>query len=174
MTQQINLELPWCTYVSRHPTGFYYSGKGQTKKVLDGSYKGSGIRFKICTAQPTYEFSTWDTEILETFRTEQEAYSAEAALVPLQALADPFCLNMHMGGLKGKYMGHSMLYKKVVAAEKAVRMAAKKESKLRREEKKREQSVKRKQRESLRKEKGLAAVRALKDKIKELKKWAKN
>ena len=115
----IDPTLPWCTYKTTHISGFYYYGKAKTEKVLDGSYKGSGIRFKLSHLVPGFELATWITKLHGTFATEPEAYSAEETLVPIGLLADPYCLNMNAGGLVGKYRNHSSLMKSINAEKKA-------------------------------------------------------
>lgn len=112
--------MNYCTYKTTHISGFYYYGKAKTNNVLDGSYKGSGIRFKICQNIPGFEFNTWTTTILEYFDSENEAYKAEELLVPIALLADPYCMNMNAGGLVGKYQNHSKLYKMINSEKKAI------------------------------------------------------
>lgn len=118
---------PWCTYRSEHPSGFYYEGKGKTDKVAAGEYKGSGIRFKLSLELPEFAWDTWTTTILETFATEAEAYAAEELLVPKESLLDPFRLNMTAGGLKGKYQGHSALFRSINSQKRAAAKAVKAE-----------------------------------------------
>lgn len=115
----IDLTHKWCTYRSSHQSSFFYEGKGQTAKVNDGSYKGSGIKFHLSLTTDEFAWDTWTTVILETFTTEQEAYDAEALLVSIQSLANPWRLNMTAGGSKGKYMGHGALYKRINSAKRA-------------------------------------------------------
>lgn len=131
----INYDLPWCTYRSEHPSGFYYQGKGKTDKVLNNKYKGSGIKFKLSLKMEEYSWDTWNTFILETFATEQEAYDAEALLVPIEALRDPYCMNMTAGGQKGKYQTHGTLYKKDMSLIKQQNRELKKAAAKLREEK---------------------------------------
>ena len=121
----IDLTLPWCTYRSTHPSGVYYEGKAQTDKVVDGSYKGSGIRFRLSLELPTYAWDTWSTVILETFATEEEAYASEEVLVPIESLADPLRLNMVAGGRRGKYLTHGALYKRINSKKRAITKKAK-------------------------------------------------
>lgn len=115
----IDPSLKYCTYKSTHPSGFYYSGKGLTQKVLDGLYKGSGTKFKLSLEQETYAWNTWDTQVLQTFSDEIDAYDAEALLVPIEALYDPFCMNMQAGGQRGKYLTHGILLKRINGAKRA-------------------------------------------------------
>lgn len=121
----------YCTYKSSHPSGFFYLGKGITSKVEGGTYKGSGVRFKLSLTFPGFHWDSWTTVVLDTFDTEEQAYEAEAALVPASLLANPFCLNMTAGGRKGKYKNASSLLRTITAAEKAqakaARLAARKE-----------------------------------------------
>lgn len=113
--------MKYCTYETRHKSGFYYRGKGITEKVKSGAYKGSGVRFKLALTRPGFDWDSWDTTILATYENESDAYSAEETLVPIELLSDPFCLNMHAGGLKGKYQNHSKLLKSINAANKKKR-----------------------------------------------------
>lgn len=116
----IDLTLPWCCYKTTHPSGCYYTGKAKTANVLNGTYKGSGIAFKLSLQLPAYEWSTWNTLVIETFSTETEAYDAEAQLVPHESLYDPLCLNQMAGGLTGKYKTRGTLLKKLNSAKRAV------------------------------------------------------
>lgn len=115
----INLNDTYCTYRSVHSTGFYYLGKGRTARVHSGEYKGSGVRFQLSLSLDIFAYSTWTTEILETFATEAEAYAAEAVLVPIELLSDPYCVNMTAGGQRGKYQTHGALYKRFQSAKRA-------------------------------------------------------
>jgi hypothetical protein len=115
----IDASLEWCTYRSQHQSGFYYEGKGKTAKVLDGTYKGSGIKFKLSLELPAFAFNTWDTQVLQTFSNEADAYEAEAKLVPIESLSDPFRMNMTAGGARGKYLTHGQLYKRINGAKRA-------------------------------------------------------
>lgn len=115
----IDLNKPWCTYRTSHPTGVFYEGKGKTAAVASGAYTGSGIRFKLAQSYSGYEPGTWKTNIIETFATEAEAYAAEADLVPLSELANPLRLNMVAGGDGAMRQNHSLLYKKINAAKRA-------------------------------------------------------
>lgn len=96
----MSLVPKYCTYISRHPTGAWYAGKGITSKVLNGEYKGSGVAFKLALEHPNFGWDTWTTTVLNTFETEDKAYAAEEVLVPITALIDPLCLNQKAGGLK--------------------------------------------------------------------------
>ena len=109
----IDLNKPYCCYETRHPSGFYYQGKGITSKVISGAYQGSGVRFKLALTLPGYEKTAWSTTVLDTFASEAEAFTAEANLVTLLSLADPFRLNMHVGGTNGKYQTHGKLLQKI-------------------------------------------------------------
>lgn len=114
--------LPWCTYRSSHPSGCTYEGKGKTINVLAGKYKGSGVKFNLSLTYPGYEWDTWTTEVLATFATEDEAYAAEAILVPVEKLANPLCLNMMAGGGgAARYKTHARLLKSIRTAEKKTR-----------------------------------------------------
>ena len=109
----IDPSLPYCTYRTTHSSGLYYSGKAKTSKVLDGTYKGSGIAFKLSLELEAYAWNTWETQVLQTFSVEQDAYDAESLLVPHTALYDPLCLNQMAGGLGAKYQTRGSLYKKL-------------------------------------------------------------
>ena len=143
--------MKWCTYESKHPSGFFYRGKGITENVLSGKYKGSGTRFKLALLTPGFEFDFWTTDVLQTFATEDEAYEAEALLVPIELLANPYCMNCTAGGRKGAYSTPNKLLRSINAAKKAANRKA------------------RLQKERDRKASDKAVVKALKDKIKELK-----
>lgn len=99
----------FCTYITRHPLGFYYIGKGQTELVLKGKYKGSGLRLlaAIALAGDKYAKETWTSTVLETFPSdiqngkdlgEVAAYAREKELVTISTISDPFCLNDNLGG----------------------------------------------------------------------------
>jgi hypothetical protein len=121
----IDLTQPWCTYCTTHSTGFYYYGKAKTCKVLDGTYKGSGIRWKLSQLHDIFEYSTWTTTVDQTFDTEEEAYSAEEILIPLSMLSDPYCLNMNAGGRIGKYQNHGKLFKQILSKKRALTKSVK-------------------------------------------------
>ena len=92
----------WVTYKTSHPSGFYYLGKSSVRRIQAG-YQGSGPKFKCVQFHPGYEPATWTTEIVSTWDTEADAYAAEALLVPLNTLIDPFCLNTSPGGKTRMY-----------------------------------------------------------------------
>jgi len=119
--------MTYCTYRTSHPNGPFYEGKAQTSKVQDGSYIGSGTRFKAALLFPGYEKETWSTQILGEFESEEEAFLAEAALVSLESLADPMRLNMHVGGRNGKYQTHARLLKKISSEKRAINAKIKKD-----------------------------------------------
>jgi hypothetical protein len=103
-----NFNFDWCVYETRHPSGFYYIGKAKIDRIYKG-YKGSGTRLKTSFLQEGFHKSTWKTDILQVFRTEEEAYQWEAWLLPIDRLADPFCLNSKAGGRHASRKGHSAL-----------------------------------------------------------------
>ena len=109
----IDLSLKWCCYKTTHQSGLYYTGKAQTANVLNGTYKGSGIAFKLALNLQQYAWDTWTTSIVQTYATEQEAYECEEFLVPHEALYDPMCLNQMAGGQRGKYKTRGTLFKKL-------------------------------------------------------------
>lgn len=103
--------MSWCTYLTSHPSGFFYIGKSSPERVLAG-YMGSGVRLNCAFLWPGYEKSTWKTEVTHIFATEEEAYAKEAELCPLDLLANPFCLNDTVGGRKmQRGSAHSRLLK---------------------------------------------------------------
>ena len=125
----IDLKQKYCTYETVHPTGFVYRGKGMTAKVHKGTYLGSGVRFNlILLFSPEFARNTWVTTILATFDSEDDAYDAEALLVPLESLKNPFVLNDTEGGRKGKFRTRNTLMKSVKASSKAESRKAKAES----------------------------------------------
>lgn len=124
---QPDLSLPWCTYRTDHPSHFFYLGKGKTESVLNGSYVGSGTRLHLAFTCPGWGEETWQTFVLDTFLTEAEAYAAEEKLVPITLLSHPHCLNMHAGGLKGKYKTPGALLKQIKAVKRRATAAKKKQ-----------------------------------------------
>ena len=115
----MNTALPWCTYETRFSNGLYYRGKGQTAKVLNGTYVGSGHRLRLALLFYAKNAQiTRTTTVLTTHATEDEAYTEEERLIPIELLMDPMCLNMHSGGLRGKYKTHGMLVKQINAEKK--------------------------------------------------------
>ena len=122
----MDLDLPYCLYRTSHPSGFRYEGKGITAKVRSGAYRGSGVRFKLALTLPAFSKETWTTQILATYESEEEAFAAEAALVTLESLADPFSLNLHVGGSNGKYQTHGKLLRKMGQEVRAKKRSLKK------------------------------------------------
>lgn len=118
------LVRPYCTYISRHTAGFFYVGKGRSQAVINGTYKGSGTAFKATLLHPAYGWDTWTTEVLECFDDEEAAYAAEAKLVTLDTLKDPFCLNEQVGGRSGRNQNRSLIVRRARAAEKRERALA--------------------------------------------------
>lgn len=115
----------WCTYKTTHPSGFYYQGKGISARVESGAYTGSGVRFKLAQQVAGYEPHTWTTTIIDTFQSEDEAFTAEETLVPLELLADPYCLNMMKGGCRSRGQDVGLLYRRIKSQEKKERKAIK-------------------------------------------------
>lgn len=107
----INLNDKWCVYLSVHPIGFYYYGKGITKNVVSGAYKGSGTSLRASWVW--YPKDEWTAHPIETF-SEQPldenskdpgeilAYAREKEIINFDMLCDPFCMNDVPGG-KGGY-----------------------------------------------------------------------
>lgn len=119
--------MKYCTYISKHPSGFEYRGKGQTKLVESGRYKGSGTRFKLICMNPGFELSTWTTTVVERFHTANDAYCAEELLITLEDLKNPWLLNDTAGGRKGKYQTRNTLMRGYLSAARVLNKAKKKE-----------------------------------------------
>jgi len=88
--------LPYCIYISRHPSGWFYAGKGSTEAVLAGKYKGSGVL--ISNIFKKYPRKEWDTKILGLYKEEDTAYAEEALLVTEEFIAHEKCANLDTGG----------------------------------------------------------------------------
>lgn len=86
----------YCLYVTYHRTGKFYVGKGVTKKVVGGKYKGSGTVLLECFKK--YPKVEWITDVVSLHETEVEAYAAEAFYVDEDLILDPACLNLVPGG----------------------------------------------------------------------------
>ena len=63
------------------------------------SYKGSGTALK--DAIKKYGSENFITEVLETFETEEEAFSKERQVVTEELVSNPNCYNMKVGGKGG-------------------------------------------------------------------------
>lgn len=125
---ELSMTGKYCTYISKHPSGFEYRGKGLTKQVQDGKYKGSGTRFKLTCMWPGFELDTWTSTIQNTYHTSNDAYIAEAELIPLEDLRNPFLLNDCAGGRKGAYQTRNTLMRRFNAAKKVLNQTKKKEA----------------------------------------------
>jgi hypothetical protein len=90
-------EVKYCTYVTFYE-GRYYIGKSTTAKVASG-YQGSGK--KLRDVWKKYPSDLWETMVIHSFDTEQEAFDDEAQLVTYETLTDPLCLNFRPGGRGG-------------------------------------------------------------------------
>jgi hypothetical protein len=88
---------PYCVYVTYHLTGKFYVGKGVTKAVISGKYKGSGKL--LHDAFKKYPKSQWYCQVLTTHNSENEAYTQEALIVTEELLKHPRCLNYRVGGM---------------------------------------------------------------------------
>ena len=110
----IDLNDKWCVYLTTHPKGFYYYGKGITQAVHRGAYKGSGT--SLHASWVWYPKDEWSSVVLETFPSEPldnqnkdpgeaKAYSREAEIVNFDMLCDPFCMNDVPGGKGGRSWG---------------------------------------------------------------------
>lgn len=103
-----------CVYVTHHPaTGRFYIGKGQTRKIINKKYVGSGKRLRneimkdihcvdnrICDptggspewlANKAYAYG-WESEVLQTFRNKNDAFAFETELIH-ENQNDPLNLN---------------------------------------------------------------------------------
>lgn len=87
--------MKYCTYVTTHPTGLFYIGKGIIAKINKG-YKGSGTKFTRMLKK--YPKEEWTIKILKTFEDEILAYAEEAKLVTDEVLENKLCLNIARGG----------------------------------------------------------------------------
>lgn len=116
----MDLTLPFCTYETRFSNHFYYRGKGRTANVTGGTYTGSGTRYRLTKLffSKNLPQITSTTTVLGTYATEDEAFEAEAQLVPLELLMDPYCLNDTEGGRRGKFRNRNTLMKSISAEKK--------------------------------------------------------
>lgn len=113
------------TYRTEHPSGHFYVGKSSVRRIQAG-YQGSGPRFKCALHTPGFEPHTWSTTILSEHELEGDAYAAEAMLVTLQLLANPYCLNTTLGGKTRCYGSPYMKYLKSLKTPRAKKPAARK------------------------------------------------
>ncbi len=98
-TNIIPFQGEFCTYITYHPSGKFYLGKGITRNVLSGKYTGSGIA--LTHARKKYPKEEWTTSIIETFSSEDDAYLHEAFIVKMH-FGEAGCLNLQGGGLGGR------------------------------------------------------------------------
>lgn len=112
----------WCIYISRHPSGFYYKGKGKTKAVLSGKYKGSGTYFRAAWEFGGLHWDEWVSEVIETFDEQDRAldipkgrdlgevaaYKRELTWITDEDLVNPYCLNKN----RHQYQAVTMKYLK--------------------------------------------------------------
>jgi hypothetical protein len=120
----VDVSKKYAIYITKHPTGLFYKGKGITANILAGKYKGSGIRLNLSFYLPEYAWETWTTTVVASFDDEEEAYDAEAEYLPAASLFNPLCLNMKAGGRPAWTHGGSgagALLKKTRAGEKRAR-----------------------------------------------------
>lgn len=107
-TKKLPLDAPdyFCVYKTTHPAGFYYWGKGQTKLVLNGTYKGSGAKLKAAFISG-YPYEEWTSTIYFLFNRDKEdaAYDKEKEIVTMEMLMDPWCLNTVRGGKGWRGLG---------------------------------------------------------------------
>jgi hypothetical protein len=106
-----------CTYITTHPIGLFYVGKGSVHKITSGKYKGSGVKLSRLW-KSKFPKDEWTTKVLETFSTAEAAYNAEIILIAKSKL-NPLCVNLADGGIGGKgFTGrkHSILAKKKMSA----------------------------------------------------------
>lgn len=92
----------FCLYITVHPTGKFYLGKGIVEKIKNRGYKGSGK--KLLDAFKKYPKDEWTTKILLTEPNEKRCYELEAQLIDAKVLKDHRCLNLKIGG-EGMNMG---------------------------------------------------------------------
>jgi len=86
-----------CTFFTYHEaSGWFYLGKGITKKVLSGRYSGSGVKLK--RVRKKYPKREWVTEILWVFENSDEALSDEGGLNIEELILDEKCCNLMPGG----------------------------------------------------------------------------
>lgn len=135
MSTPIDPRHKWCTYISRHPKGFYYIGKGLTKSVLAGTYKGSGTSLVAAWEFGGLPKNEWTAEVTATFPEEPlqqiknqwkdpgelKAYAHEKELITFEMLCDPFCLNDVPGG-KGGFKWGKVSKRALNKRKKAVKM----------------------------------------------------
>lgn len=62
----------------------------------DDDYLGSGVRLRYAIAK--YGKDNFEKEVLAIFSTPQEMFDYEAGIVNESTLADPFCMNIVLGG----------------------------------------------------------------------------
>jgi hypothetical protein len=85
----------FCTYITIHQgTGKFYIGKSE-ERIIEKGYRGSGTY--INRGLKKYP-DGWETGVLWTFETCDEALSDEGGIVTEELLADPLCLNLDLGG----------------------------------------------------------------------------
>lgn len=97
---RIDLAHEHCVYVTRHPSGYIYAGKGKTDSVNQGKCKGSGIRLNEMFLKEGFEFDTWHTVIVKTFNDAVSAYEYERILISMLR-SNPKSLNLAEGGIGG-------------------------------------------------------------------------
>lgn len=111
-----------CIYITRHPiAGKFYIGKGKTKDVVSGRYKGSGCLLQKYFAK--YPKMEWVTSVLQTFETSKQAFDAEALIVTKDVVASENCLNLKTGGTL--YCEHSAETKRKMSASQKLVIRAK-------------------------------------------------
>lgn len=96
----LNYNLKHCVYITTHPIlGKFYIGKGITKRVITGDYKGSGRILRDYFKK--YNKREWNSTIIYTCDDEKTAYRLEEILVSDELLLDENCLNACVGGKGG-------------------------------------------------------------------------
>lgn len=98
---RVDLSKPHCVYLTRHPEGLIYVGKGKTVAVANGNYKGSGILLNRLFEHDGYEYETWATSIVRTFDAAPDAFDYERQLIAMTR-ANLGSLNLAEGGAGGK------------------------------------------------------------------------
>lgn len=113
--------MTYCIYLTTNKaTGEYYKGKSAVKHVENG-YQGSGTR--IAARLKADAPGTWTTKIVAVFSSERDAYDAEANYITLADLKNPLCMNLCLGGARGKSWTTHRDYQRYVYA---IRMGAEK------------------------------------------------
>ena len=91
--------MEYCIYITKNlVNGNYYIGKATVERIQKG-YQGSGRRLKEAIRK--YGKQNFQTDIIERFSTESEAFEAEHERVTLSEVLNPQCYNLRPGGEGG-------------------------------------------------------------------------